>query len=113
MKEKIWRNFFWFAQKICWSPRCVAHRGDNFVIEYLDEIVTEFENNLACLSGAQMGSNHEKNRRSKISWHTPFKKQNYSNFYEKRATEGKTIWHARDYIVSETIMKPIFVLFLY
>ena len=31
----------------------------NFVIEYLGEIVTEFENTLACLSGAQMGSNHE------------------------------------------------------
>ena len=33
----------------------------NFVIEYLGEIETEFENTLACLSGAQMGSNHEKN----------------------------------------------------
>ena len=30
------------------------------MIEYLDEIETEFENTLACLSGAQMGSNHEK-----------------------------------------------------
>ena len=37
-----------------------------FVIEYLNEIETEFENTLACLSGAQMGSNHEKNWRSKI-----------------------------------------------
>ena len=45
----------------------------NFVIEYLSEIETEFENTLACLSGAQMGSNHGKNWRSKISWHTPFK----------------------------------------
>ena len=32
----------------------------NFVIEYLGEIETEFENTLACLSGAQMSSNHEK-----------------------------------------------------
>ena len=32
----------------------------NFVIEYLGEIETEFKNALACLSGAQMGSNHEK-----------------------------------------------------
>ena len=32
----------------------------NFVIEYLGEIETEFENTLACLSGAQMGSNREK-----------------------------------------------------
>ena len=39
------------------------------LIENLGEIETEFEN---CLLGAQMGSNHEKNWRSKISWHTPF-----------------------------------------
>ena len=32
----------------------------NFVIEYLGEIKTEFKNTLTCLSGAQMGSNHEK-----------------------------------------------------
>ena len=32
----------------------------NFVIKYLGEIETEFEYTLACLSGAQMGSNHEK-----------------------------------------------------
>ena len=44
----------------------------NFVIEYLGEIETEFENTSACLSGAQMGSNQEKHWRSKISWHTPF-----------------------------------------
>ena len=42
---------------------------------YLGEIETECENTLACLSGAQMGSNYEKNWRSKISWHTPFKEQ--------------------------------------
>ena len=46
----------------------------NFVIEYLSKIETEFKNTLACLSGAQMGSNHEKNWRSKIWWHTPFKR---------------------------------------
>ena len=33
----------------------------NFVIEYLGKIETEFENTSACLSGAWMGSNHEKN----------------------------------------------------
>ena len=45
----------------------------NFVIEYLGELETEFENTLVSLSGAQMGSNYGKNLRSKISWHTPFK----------------------------------------
>ena len=38
-------------------PRCVAHRRDNFLIEYLDEIETDFEITLACISGAQMGLN--------------------------------------------------------
>ena len=40
---------------------------------YFGKIETEFENILACLLGAQMGFNHEKNWRSKISLHTPFK----------------------------------------
>ena len=31
----------------------------NFVIEYLGKIETEFDITLACLSGTQMGSNHE------------------------------------------------------
>ena len=41
-------------------------------LEYLGEIETKSENTLASLSGAQMGSNHGKKWRSKISWHTPF-----------------------------------------
>ena len=59
----------------------------NFEIEYLGEIETEFENTLACLSGAQMGSNHEKNWRSKISWHTPFKRG--TSLFEPKS---KKIW---------------------
>ena len=38
----------------------------NFVIEYLGEIETEFENTLAYLSGAQMSSNREKNEGRKF-----------------------------------------------
>ena len=50
---------------VCCTPRksslrYVAHCGENFVIEYLNEIETEFENTLACLSVAQIGLNHEK-----------------------------------------------------
>ena len=37
----------------------------NFAIQYLVEIKTEFENTLSYLSGAQIGSNHEKNRGQK------------------------------------------------
>ena len=44
----------------------------NFVIEYLGEIKTEFENILLCLSVSQMGSKSWKKYRSKILWHTPF-----------------------------------------
>ena len=36
------------------------------MIKYLDEIETEFEITLACLSGAQVSLNHEQNWRSKI-----------------------------------------------
>ena len=50
-----------------------SHRGDNFVIEYLGEIKTEFVNTLACLSGAQMGLNLEKNGRRKSRDTLPFK----------------------------------------
>ena len=45
---------------------------DTEQIEYLGEIETEFENNLGWLSGAQMGSNREKNR-GKKSRDTPQK----------------------------------------
>ena len=44
---------------------------------------TEFENTVTCLSGAQIGSNHEKQWRSKILWHTPFNVRKRS-FSEKR-----------------------------
>ena len=38
---------------------CTPRRS---LIEYLGEIETELKNTLDCLSGAQMGSNHEQNR---------------------------------------------------
>ena len=44
----------------------------NFVIEYLGKIETEFENTLACLSGAQIGSKHEKNGGRKSHDTLPF-----------------------------------------
>ena len=69
MKEKILRNFFGFAKPTILTPG-VMHTAEsnfsNFVIEYLGKMETEFENTLACLSGAQIGLNHEKKWRSKI-----------------------------------------------
>ena len=41
------------------SPRYAAHHGYNFVIKYLDEIETKFDNTLVCLSGVQMGEKNE------------------------------------------------------
>ena len=48
----------------------------NFVIKYLGEIETEVKNTLACLSGAQMRSNQEKNWGRK----SPFKKNDFLYF---------------------------------
>ena len=49
------------------------------MIKYLGEIETELENNLACLSGTQMGSNHERNggrkSRDTLPLRMPMKRQ--------------------------------------
>ena len=65
MKENIWRKKFWFAKPKILTQWCtVMHTAEsnflNFVIEYLGKIEIELENTLACLSGAQVGSNHGK-----------------------------------------------------
>ena len=52
---------------------CQNILGGSVCHEIVD-IETEFDNSLAYLSWAHMGSNREKNRVRKISWHTPFKK---------------------------------------
>ena len=60
IKEKILRKFCYLLSLKFWLQG-VMHTAEsnfwNFVIEYLGEIKTEFENTLACLSGAQMGFN--------------------------------------------------------
>ncbi len=45
----------------------------NLKVEYLGEIDVIFEMALDNESGDQVGSIHEKNQRSKISWDYPFK----------------------------------------
>ena len=69
-KEKILRKKFDLLSLKFWLS-VVMHTTEsnflNFVIEYIGEIKTEFENTLPCLSEAQMASNHEKKLRSKIS----------------------------------------------
>ena len=63
-------EIFCFLDSAVWctlwslTPQYDAHCGVSLTFE--------FENTLACLSGAQMGSKHEK-KEVKISWHTPFK----------------------------------------
>ena len=44
------------------TPLYDAQCGISYEFKYLGEIETQFENTLRCLSGSQMGSNHEKNR---------------------------------------------------
>jgi len=44
----------------------------NFKVEYLGKFEAIFKNNLGGYSGTPGWLNHEKNRRSKISWHCPF-----------------------------------------
>ena len=58
--------------------RGVMHTAESnfltFVIEYLGEIETELENTLACLSGSQIGSKHEKNGGKKSRDTLPLRK---------------------------------------
>ena len=64
-------NFFWL--RAVWY--CAESVFSILKFEYLSEIETEFENTFACLSGAQIGLNDEKNWGSKISLDCPFKKR--------------------------------------
>ena len=63
-RKKMEEHIFDLLSPNFWL-RCVMHTAmsnfPNFVIVYLGEIDTELENTLACLSGAQIGSNCEKN----------------------------------------------------
>ena len=59
MKEKLL-----YLLSLKFGLHGVVHTAEsnfsNFVNEYLGEIETEFENTLACLSGAQIGSKRKK-----------------------------------------------------
>ena len=77
----------------------------NFVIEYLRKIETKFENILA-----QMGSSHEKNWRSKISWHTPFKE-----FYNVENCEKENLDFSHQLMIhnnSPQSLSRIYVLYM-
>ena len=67
----------------------------NFVIEYLGEIETEFENTLACLSGAQMGSNHAKKRgrksRDTLHLRKNYMSMQFSNFAIEYLRENENV----------------------
>ena len=75
---------------LSWKKRFEEHFFDflNFVIEYLGEIETDIENTLACLSGAQIGLNHEKNWGRKSRDTLPFK---HSSNCELRTCELTTL----------------------
>ena len=52
MIRKDLKNFFKFAIPKILTPRCHA-------LNFSNKFETEFENTLACLSGARIGSDHE------------------------------------------------------
>ena len=56
----------------------------NFLIEYIGKIKTEFENTLACLSGALMSSNRGKNRGRKFRGTLVLKKRTKNLFVESK-----------------------------
>ena len=58
-KKLLLNNIFHFPN--LWISQGKFTLWTDITPPYLGEIKTEFENTLACLSGAQMGSNHEKN----------------------------------------------------
>ncbi len=53
--------------------RCQRHRWCTLNCEYLREFSKKFETALMVYSGAWGKLIHEKNQKSKISWHCPFK----------------------------------------
>ena len=75
-----WLRGMRYTTELDSAPQYDAHCGAFKKFEYLGEIETEFENTLACLSGAYMGLNHEKKLRSKSSWHTPFNALTFLHF---------------------------------
>ena len=62
-----------------------AHYGAFEKFEFLSKIETEFEDTLACLSVALMGSNHEKNRGRKSRDTLPLngQKEHYFGYLSK------------------------------
>ena len=93
MIEKIWRKKVWFAKNIFWSARCVALRGENFVIKYLDEIQTEFENYSSLFIGGPDGFESWKNRGRKSRDTLPLSITTH-NFKEVRISARglPTVW---------------------
>ncbi len=59
------------CHRIC--HRCRWHRWQTLSHEYLREFSKKFEMTLMVYSGAWGNLIHEKNQKSKISWHCPFK----------------------------------------
>ena len=85
-RRQICRRYRWHWWQIChryqqhyWNwwqnfcRRCRWHRWSTFSCEYLREFSKKFETALMVYSGAWGKLIHEKNQKSKISWHCPFK----------------------------------------
>ncbi len=64
---------FYDLKFFCICHRCRWHRWQTLSWEYLHEFSKKFETTLIVYSGAWGKLIHEKNQKSKISWHCPFK----------------------------------------
>ena len=77
---------------------CGGMGGSFLKFEYLGEIETEFEHILACISGAQMGSNHENNGDRKSRDTFPFNIRTGSQDFTEWIHTEKILWHCTVHI---------------
>jgi len=68
----------------------------NFKVEYFSEFEAIFKNILGDYSGAPGWLNHEQNRRSKISWHCPFKETISYQFVLSNCTMKKGVFMCKN-----------------
>jgi hypothetical protein len=67
--------------------RCPRHRWSTLSCEYLREFSKKLETALIVYSGAWGKLIHEKNRKSKISWHCPFKRLTWQGGKEAKLAQ--------------------------
>ena len=73
-ERKDLKNKFWLAKPKILTPRCDTHAPQSRIFRTLGSNISpksKPNSKLACLSGAQMGQNHEKNKVENVVTHSP------------------------------------------